>query len=356
MNVCFQIVTSPETVRIFRRSLLQWFRRSGRHLPWRNTRAPYAILVSEVMLQQTQVATVIPYYNKWLRRFPDFASLARASQNAVLHGWQGLGYYQRARNLHATAKIVQARHGGGFPNDIAAIRDLPGVGRYTANAIATFAFNQSVPIVEANSSRVLARLFDVRARIDSAIGREKLWESAAQLVPKRNAARFNSALIDLGALVCLPDKPKCNICPVKKFCRTKNPEELPIKKSKPRTKQLIEKHAFVFRSGKILLERASTRWRGMWMLPSLEHDCLKQSSLGNAIYKSTFPFTNHRVTLVVHRCAVPKRIAVDQRWFRSIDRIAMPSPHRRAADAVVNKLPLYATKASRPRPRSSLES
>jgi A/G-specific adenine glycosylase len=337
LNVLCQIVTSLENVSAFRRSLAVWFERYGRDLPWRRTGDPYAILLSEFMLQQTQVATVIPYYHKWLRRFPNFASVARASQNAVLHAWQGLGYYSRARNLHATAKLVQARYGGAFPGDAAAIRKLPGVGRYTANAVATFAFNQPVPIVEANSSRVLARLFDMRVPIDSAIGQETLWRNAAQLVPESNAARFNSALIDLGALVCLPDKPKCSICPVIKFCRAKKPEALPIKKSKPRTKRLIEKHAFVFCRGKILLERASVRWRGMWMLPSLEHDWLNQSGLGSPIYKSTFPFTHHRVRLVVHRCPVPKQIAVDQRWFRSIDHLAMPSPHRRAAEALLTQ-------------------
>jgi len=340
----------------FRQQLLRWFRRHGRHLPWRKTRDAYAILVSEFMLQQTQVATVIPYYDKWLRRFPDFSSLARASQNDVLHAWQGLGYYNRARNLRATAKIVQARHGGIFPRDIVTIRKLPGVGRYTANAVATFAFNKPVPIVEANSSRVLARLFDMRAPIDSAIGREKLWENAAQLVPKRDAARFNSALIDLGAHVCLPDKPKCNVCPVKKFCCTKTPEKLPIKKSKPCTKRLIEKHAFVFRRGKILLERASARWRGMWMLPPFRLEGLKPSDLRRPIYKSVFPFTRHRVTLVVHRCAPPKQIAGDQRWFKSIEHIAMPSPHRRAANALVRKPPLNAKQAARPRRRQLLES
>ena len=322
----------------FRRSLLQWYGHKGRDLLWRQTRDPYAILVSEFMLQQTQVATVIPYYSKWLRRFPDFSSVARASENAVLHAWQGLGYYSRARNLHAAAKIMQARYGGVFPRDIAAIRKLPGIGRYTANAVATFAFNKPVPIVEANSSRVLARLFDMCGSIDSSIGRKKLWENAARLVPKRNAARFNSALIDLGALVCLPHKPKCDLCPVKKFCRTKNPEKLPIRKSKRRTQGLIESHIFVFHRGNILLQRASSRWRGMWMLPSLKHDCLRQVSLRRPIYKSTFPFTHHRVTLVVHRCPVPKRIAVDQRWFKSIHHIAMPSPHRRATDTLLASL------------------
>ena len=146
----------------FRRRLLTWYRRHGRDLPWRRTRDPYAILVSEFMLQQTQVTTVIPYYHKWLRRFPDFASLARASENEVLHAWQGLGYYARARNLHATAKTVMDRHGGHFPRAIEQMQQLPGIGKYTAHAVANFAFNQSVPIVEANTGRVLARLFNLR--------------------------------------------------------------------------------------------------------------------------------------------------------------------------------------------------
>jgi A/G-specific adenine glycosylase len=332
LDVRFQIVTSPENVRTFRRSLLRWFRRDGRDLPWRRTCDPYVILVSEYMLQQTQVATVVPYYDKWLHRFPDFASVARASQNDVLHAWQGLGYYNRARNLHATASIVQNRHRGIFPSDIEAIRELPGVGRYTANAVATFAFNQPVPIVEANTARVLARLFDMRSPIDSAIGREKLWENAAQLVPRHNAARFNSALVDLGAIVCLPDKPKCNICPVKEFCRAKNPETLPIKKSKPRTKRLIERHAFVVSEGKILLEQSARRWRGMWILPRLE-----TRAFGQPLYRSTFPFTYHQITLVVHARPAPRSVARAQQWFRSIDLIAMPSPHRRAALAILGR-------------------
>jgi A/G-specific adenine glycosylase len=343
-------VNSSGSVRAFRRSLLCWYRKNGRDLPWRKTRDPYAILVSEFMLQQTQVATVLPYYINWLPRFPDFASIARASQNEVLHAWQGLGYYNRARNLRATARIVLDRHSGTLPGDIAAIRKLPGVGRYTANAVATFAFDQQVPIVEANSARVLARLFDIRAPINSAIDREKLWENAAQLVPKRNAAHFNSALIDLGALVCLPNKPKCNICPVKRFCRAKNPEALPSKKSKPPTKRLIERHAFVACKGKILLEQSSTRWRGMWILPPLETRTLEQS-----LYRSTFPFTHHRIALVVYRRPAPRRTTPAQRWFGSIEHVAMPSPHRRAVDALASKFVLSAKRAARPRQQRSLE-
>src|SRR5262249_13018628 len=162
----------------------------GRDLPWRRTRDPYAILVSESMLQQTQVATVIPYYQKWLRRFPDFASLARASENEVLRAWQGLGYYARARNLQTAAKTVVSRYGGNFPQRIEQMRQLSGIGKYTAHAVATFALNQSVPIVEANAARVLARLFNFRKSIDSAVGRKTLWRHAASLLPKSNASTF----------------------------------------------------------------------------------------------------------------------------------------------------------------------
>ena len=330
LDLGFQIVTSPETVRRLRHSLLRWFRLNARDLPWRKTCDPYAILVSEFMLQQTRVTAVVPYYNKWLRRFPHFASVARASQNDVLHAWQGLGYYSRARNLHAATKIVRDQHRGILPSDIVTIRKLPGVGRYIANAVATFAFNQSVPIVEANSSRVLARLLDMRAPIESATCREKLWEFAAQLVPKRNPARFNSALIDLGALICLPSKPKCGICPVKKFCRAKNPETLPLKKSKARASRLIERHAFVVRNRRVLLEQSFARWRGMWILPRLE-----TKIFGRPLYSSTFPFTHHQVGLRVYRGPIPNGIGPAQRWFKSIDRVAMPSPHRRAAQALL---------------------
>src|SRR5436190_12264663 len=260
----------------FRRRLLSWYSRHGRDLPWRQTRDPYAILVSEFMLQQTQVATVIPYYQRWFRRFPGFASLARASENEVLRAWQGLGYYARARNLHTTAKTVMDRHGGNFPREIEKMRQLSGIGKYTAHAVASFAFNQSVPIIEANTGRVLARLFDLRESIDSDLGRRTLWQHAASLLPKSDAATFNSALLDLGALICVARKPKCDICPVKAFCRAKNPSDLSIRNSRPETKQLIERHALIVRRGRILLEQSRHRWRGMWILPPVGVDCVKQ--------------------------------------------------------------------------------
>ncbi|HXX40898.1 MAG TPA: A/G-specific adenine glycosylase [Chthoniobacterales bacterium] len=321
----------------FRRSLLRWYCHHGRDLPWRRTHDPYAILVSESMLQQTQVVTALPYYDAWLRRFPDFASLSRASENDVLHAWQGLGYYARARNLHLAAKIVQGRHGGQFPRELNAIRALPGVGRYTAHAVATFSFDQSVPIVEANTARVLARLSDLQTSIDSAPGREKLWRQAAQLVPTHGAARFNSALVDLGALVCLPRKPRCPVCPVRKFCHSRDPERLPVKKSRPGIKRLTEDHFLVVRQNKILLQKADRRWRNMWILPRLKLNGLKALNSRRPIHTSVFPFTHHRVALRVFHKKEPGTNGQQRRWFsiRNLGSIPIPSPHRRAIEELL---------------------
>ncbi|HYR24071.1 MAG TPA: A/G-specific adenine glycosylase [Chthoniobacterales bacterium] len=316
----------------FRRALLGWHRQHGRDLPWRQTRDPYAILVSEFMLQQTQVATVLPYYKDWLQRFPNFAVLARASEADVLHAWQGLGYYARARNLHSTAKRVVDRHRGQFPKSIEQMEQLPGVGKYTAHAVATFAFDQSVPIVEANTSRVLSRLFDLRVPVDSTAGRNALWDYAASLAPKKSPSAYNSALLDLGALVCLPRKPKCGICPVKKFCRAKHPESLPIKRPRPETKQLVEKHSFVASRDKLLLVQSANRWRGMWILPPT------RSTSTRPIHSSHFPFTNHRITLQIFRQRERQIDNPRKRWFPfgKLDSIPIPSPHRRAIDALLN--------------------
>lgn len=320
----------------FRRHLLSWYRRHGRDLPWRRTRDPYAVLVSEFMLQQTQVATVIPYYHEWLLRFPDFAALAHASENEVLRAWQGLGYYARARNLHSTARIIVDRHHGRFPRAIVQMRRFPGIGEYTSHAVASFAFNRLVPIVEANTARVLARLFNFRESIDSAVARKILWRHAASLLPKSEASTFNSALLDLGALVCVARQPKCSICPVKKFCSAKNPQTLPVRKSRPPTMRLIEKHAFVARHGKILLEQSSGRWRGMWILPPLQRRFANQ----RPVYRSIFPFTNHRVVLSVY--ARPRQTIgrPSQRWLRidSLESIPIPSPHRTAVRDLLSKV------------------
>lgn len=328
-----QILIPPKNLRAFRRSLLRWYRRHGRDLPWRHTRDPYAILVSEVMLQQTQVATVIPYYNEWLRRFPDFAALARASQSNVLHAWQGLGYYSRARNLHAAAKTIVRENGAASPRSAEKLRALPGLGRYTANAVATFAFNQSVPIVEANIARLLTRLSDYHHPIDSSRGREAIWQIASTMVPGRGARVFNTALMELGALVCRA-RPKCQICPVQKFCRAPKPETLPRKKRRLKFKELTESHAWICSRRRVLLQQSKKRWRGLWLLPSLS----ARSTSTRAIHISTFPFTNHRVTLRVFAQPAPKTTGQTQRWIDidSLASVPIPSPHRRAINHLLS--------------------
>jgi A/G-specific adenine glycosylase len=318
----------------FRRVLLAWYRKNGRDLPWRRTKDPYAILVSEFMLQQTQVATVLPYYREWMRRFPDFAALAAASEHEVLHAWQGLGYYARARNLRATARIVMERHGGRFPKTLEAMRELPGVGRYTANAVATFALNQSVPVVEANIARLLARLSNLQIPIDSGAGRESLWQSARELLPSRGARIHNSALMDLGALVC-ESRPNCLVCPVRNLCGAEKPSALPIRRARPSIRLRTEHHGFSVRRGLVLLEQSQDRWRGLWMLPRLAKAPAKHKPL----HTSEFPFTNHRITLAVFPQRASGRFQKSfQRWF-PIDGLAaipLPSPHRRALETLLS--------------------
>lgn len=325
---------SRTEIRSLRGSLLRWFEKDGRNLPWRRTRDPYSILVSEFMLQQTQVGTVQPFYERWLRRFPNFEALAAASENEVLHAWQGLGYYTRARNLHAAARIVRDQYDGVLPRNPATLRKLPGMGRYISNAVVTFAFDQPLPIVEANSGRVITRLFDIRVAIDSAAGRELVWKSAEELVPRNDPAKFNSALMDLGALICVSRQPKCNACPVTAFCRARQPQTLPIKKSRPRTVRLTESHMFVRHGQKILLEHCSGRWRGMWMLPSFSR---RLRNGEEPVHSSVFPFTHHRITLRVFRRRGPRLESIGTRWVpvNQLNAIPIPSPHRRAINALL---------------------
>lgn len=209
--------STPE-LRAFRQRLMRWFRRKGRDLPWRRTRDPYRVLVSEFMLQQTQVSRVTEYYPRFLARYPTIQALARATPAGVHAVWQGLGYYRRAANLHRLARTVVAEHGGMLPEDPAALRRLPGVGRYTAGAVATFAFEQAHPAVDTNVGRVIRRAF-LRG---SAKGEKRIWVMAELLQPRAgNAAwTFNQAIMELGALVCTARVAKCGECPVKSACRT----------------------------------------------------------------------------------------------------------------------------------------
>jgi A/G-specific adenine glycosylase len=313
----------------FRARLTAWFRRHGRDLPWRRDTSPYAVLVSEFMLQQTQVATVIPYFERWLKRFPNFATLAAASEADVLSLWQGLGYYSRARNLHRAAKLVVERFGGELPGDFSA---LPGVGRYTAGAIAAFAFDRAVPVVDGNIARVLARLLDLRAPIDSGEGQTLVWQTAEALLPTRGGRFYTSALMELGALLCTPRAPQCLLCPVRDFCAAEQPEKLPIKKARARTVKLNESCAWILRRASILLEQQTgARWRGMWKLPRIEPPAAAP------LHVAEYPFTNHRITLRVFSAAAPKTLAENQAWVRlgELEALPLTAPHRRAIRALL---------------------
>src|SRR5205814_4211012 len=277
------------------------------------------------MLQQTRAATVIPYYNRWLRRFPTTRSLASATESEVLHAWEGLGYYARARNFHRCAKTIFGEWRGKFPNCPDALRSLPGIGRYTANAIAVFAFNRSLPIVEANTARVLTRLFNIRAPIDSTHARQELWKLSAKLVPQNRARDFQNAMMDLGALICTAHNPRCQICPAKMCCRARDPASLPRKRGRAAIVRLTESHGLSTKAGAVLLEQCRQRWHGMWILPPRKLDGIKPSSSRGPVYVSAFPFTHHRVTLQVFRSKAAGRAVSRQRWFaiRHLNKIPM---------------------------------
>ena len=209
------------TLARFRRLVVTWFRKHGRDLPWRQTRDPYRVLVSEFMLQQTQVSRVEGFYHRFLAEYPDLGALAAATPTMVRESWEGLGYYRRATNLHRLAQTVVADLSGAIPTDVEALRALPGVGRYTAGAVASFAFEQAEPAVDTNVARVLKRAFYPRARA-TAKDQHKLWATAAALVPRPGptAWAFNQGLMELGALVCTAREARCPICPVRQLCLT----------------------------------------------------------------------------------------------------------------------------------------
>jgi A/G-specific adenine glycosylase len=209
--------STPRSQKAFQHKLLAWYRRTARDLPWRDTRNPYAILVSEVMLQQTQVSRVTEYFPRFMARFPTIQKLARSRPKAVREAWDGLGYYARASNLHALSRVVSRDFEGNLPDDPEELMKLPGVGRYTAGAVACFAYEKPVPAVDVNVARVLNRVF---GNAERGMRNAELWGLASTLVPKRGkqAWRFNQAIIELGALVCRARKPKCPTCPVRHGC------------------------------------------------------------------------------------------------------------------------------------------
>ena len=255
-----------------RRQLKSWYKKHGRELPWRNLADPYRVWISEIMLQQTTVTAVIPYYERFFHRFPDVGSLASADQQDVLALWEGLGYYSRARNLHKAACIIVEDHGGRFPQSADELQQLPGIGRYTAGAIASFAMGQAAPIVEANTLRLYARLMGMREDPRATAGQRKLWEFAEAVLPRNNAGDLNQALMDLGSLICTPTDPDCPHCPLLNFCGAAESglqAEIPLPKQKTKITALQDICVAIRDGRKVLLRQRQPdeRWAGLWDFP-----------------------------------------------------------------------------------------
>lgn len=258
-------------------ALEHWYHCESRDLPWRRDRSAYSVWISEVMLQQTQVSTVVDYYHRWMKRFPTIKKLSLATQDDVLLLWQGLGYYHRAAAIHKTARILAKDHGFQLPNDLPSLMKLPGIGRYTASAILSFAFQQVQPMVEVNIARVLHRFF-----FSTKKSTEDLWKISASILPAegRNAALMNEALMELGATICLVRTPLCHLCPLSSFCRahllSKQKEALPVKKKK--IVENVQSHVFLLsqfldlrKLFAVLRRTHASRQKNLWCFPTLEH-------------------------------------------------------------------------------------
>lgn len=313
-------------------SLVDWYRRDRRELPWRGTNDPYRILVSEVMLQQTRAQTVIPYYARFLERFPDAKALADAREAEVLACWSGLGYYSRARNLQKAARAIVAA--GRFPSDYDAIRELPGVGPYTAAAVASIAFNAPHAVVDGNVLRVIARLNDDGADIASLKTRARFQQMADAWLDPRHPGQFNQAMMELGATVCLPRTPRCPACPVAQFCEGRKAgrqHELPVKQSKAAPRHIQIQVAIIEKKGAILLRRrpaSASLMAGFWELPAPDDlpSWRPRETLGS--FRHTI--THHHYTVTVLSGTV-SRIPPGFRWRRDgLDRIPLTTVARKA--------------------------
>jgi A/G-specific adenine glycosylase len=343
-----------------RTHLLAWFDREKRELPWRGTRDPYRVWVSEIMLQQTTVEAVRRRYDAFLDRFPTLPSLARAREDSVLAAWSGLGYYARARNLRRAAREILLRHGGVFPRDPRVLRRLPGFGYYTAAAVASLAFGVRAPAADANVTRVLSRLFAITGVAGSPRHRGRVLGHAERLLAPGRPGDLTAALMDLGQLVCTPRRPACPRCPVASRCeaaRRGNPESYPRKKGKPSAVRVAVAAAFVERGGKTLLvRRTGSLLKGMWEFPSgpasaatrraaraglsrtLARLGLSRGPAPVAAVRHTV--VNRRLEIEVFRAAGAGRgLAAknhDARWFssRALARAAIPTLTRKIASAV----------------------
>ncbi len=342
--------------------------RSRRDLPWRRTRTPYSVWISEVMLQQTQVATVIPYFERWMVDFPDAASLAAASLDRVLKAWEGLGYYARARNLHQAAKLIVQRHGGQVPNERAGLLALPGIGRYTVGAVLSIAYGQAEPVLDGNVRRVLCRVYDIAENPRAPETESTLWDLSTGLVraaPHDQAGELNEALMELGALVCTPNAPDCPACPVRELCLAftrGTVEKRPARTIKPGTPHHDVVAGIITNStGETLIVRRPPTGLlgGLWGFPggtarpgekldiALARTVLDQTGLTvtpqRLITEIEHAYTHFRITLHAFTAQVESGQAQpitcsEVRWVKSgeLDQFALPVTDRKVARRLVH--------------------
>jgi len=307
-------------------ALLEWYQKNARNLPWRDQKPdPYRIWISEIMLQQTRVDSVIPYFYRWMEHFPNLDDLAAASQQEVLGVWEGLGYYSRARNLHDTAQIIQKRWGGRLPENVTELKQLPGIGEYTAAAIASFAYNADEAVLDGNVRRVLSRVFDIDLPMRSPAGEKRLWQIAQENLPHGRSGAYNQALMDMGSMICTPRQPKCTDCPLRGFCLAyawNIQEKRPVPVKRPAIPHYQVTAAVICCKERVLIAQRPAKGLlgGLWEFPGGKllpgEDlvaCLKreiQEELGVPIHvheqlgKYKHAYTHFRVTLHAFVCSL----------------------------------------------------
>lgn len=327
----------------FRDALVGWFEVEGKDYPWRRTRDPYAVMVSEIMLQQTRIATVLDrgFYERFMERFPTVGELAVAGDEELLKAWEGLGYYRRVRMLRDTARAVVEKHGGVFPEGEKELLALPGVGRYTAGALRAFAFGVPSILVDGNVVRVLARVLDERGDVHSSRGMKRMWEAAAALADDGRPGAYHSALMELGQTHCRRQSPGCMRCPVSEFCATRDPDEVPARKVRVEPEE-VEEHAVWVRDGKgcvLLHQERGSRRTGLWKLPLREVD---EVAAKREILSLAYSITRYRVRLRVYDGEVDagnRELRAGDAWIASEDiaGLAMGAPFRRAVDRLLQE-------------------
>jgi len=316
---------APNKIKNFQSKLLNWYDNQKREMPWRKNRDPYRILVSEFMLQQTQVKTVIPYFKKWMESFPTTKKLASASESNVLKHWEGLGYYSRARNLLKSAIQIQRDFAGKVPNSLDEILKLPGVGRYTAGAVLSIAFDKRVPVLDGNVKRVLSRLILLKENGNTQKSETRLWDTMERLLPEKNCGDFNQAFMELGATVCLPKNPFCKECPLKQLCKARQlgkQKLFPPKKTAAKISKIQVSAGVIFKKGCVYIQKrkAEGLLGGLWEFPGgkmqtgeTEKECLRREireelginiRIGEKIMTHHHSYTRFRITLHVFQCQI----------------------------------------------------